>query len=538
MKKLILILLYLVTLGWGATWNSDSVIVYKRVEDTICFYFSQQYTFGYFADSSIWVVSDDDTVRIDSITPTYINKTNNGWMVNPEIGPQAYSNKFSTEAGTCPFDSNLCPNFPAKISAPATIIKSITTGTDAQTPRVRCFMPLTVLSEIPENDGIKFFRPPYISSYKPLISIDSIHSTLLPSLNQVPEAPTFAWIERRFKYLQMDMYPGALGIEMHADTNFVFDRYYGGTIGLDCNDAILRFFLNDPWENKRQSVIYFVQYGIDNFYNLKNGQTWPAGGGMRPDDKIAIIFSSWILNNQEMKDSVFTHRWFGEDYIVESYIDGDPVYGEQPIYSPDTLNMWKYMAQESTPSRSMTDGVIDGGVPPATYFPAMGSVWTGDALIMNIVPALKQLYNDTLIYKIGRRYFTYGFQYDDDTLAPITGLWRGAGPKNGTKCNCASITRENYATVNFTVAPYHWVIEGKDTCFLSMDGYGVEFGPGIGDHDTSDGIGRYPKLKGGNFRTAELVTNFVKNMMTTYWVDDHSDNVRDSVITIYLRRKN
>ncbi|MCX7725946.1 MAG: hypothetical protein N2053_03750 [Chitinispirillaceae bacterium] len=47
--------------------------------------------------------------------------------------------------------------------------------------RIKSAKVLTVVSKIPEGNGAKLFRPPYVKGEKPFYSVDSIRWERLPS---------------------------------------------------------------------------------------------------------------------------------------------------------------------------------------------------------------------------------------------------------------------------------------------------------------------------------------------------------------------
>jgi hypothetical protein len=157
----------------------------------------------------------------------------------------------------------LVPDVPYVAAGGQSIIKAIsadTSQTDCR-PCLRTAAVLTVVNEIPPDSGATVFRPPYSSrDEKPLFSVDTLQTQLLPALAPVAGAPSLADVVARFGRVQMDH---AYGSSTRPESNL---PDYGGDIGRDEGYYGLRLLLDDPLENKKPALIAFIQCGIDLFY--------------------------------------------------------------------------------------------------------------------------------------------------------------------------------------------------------------------------------------------------------------------------------
>ena len=173
-------------------------------QDGITFIFDKEYVSGQFANRDYWVLGP---VTITSITPDFDGSIH-GWEVNPVFeGPQG----FDARAGN--YDSSLVPDLPYAARPGESIVKAISTDINNQDcrPCLKTAAILTVLAEVPPEDGAAVFRPPYVGSDKPLYYVEDLRTDLLPSYAPVPDAPSLDWVESRYKPVQLDHKGGRTG---------------------------------------------------------------------------------------------------------------------------------------------------------------------------------------------------------------------------------------------------------------------------------------------------------------------------------------
>jgi len=178
------------------------------------------------------------------------------------------------------------------------------------------------------------FRPPYVGAQKPYYSTDDLKTDLLPSYNPVDNAPTLQSVESRFQRVQLDHKGGAIGRYLHPVENI---PDYGGDIGSRNGDAALRLMLNDPIADRTFALIAYLQYGIDLYHMALDGHIWPAGGGHRPGQKLPLVFSAVMLENQDMKDAVMAADFLHEEKLAGvGRHAGITIYGSTEGYGFET----------------------------------------------------------------------------------------------------------------------------------------------------------------------------------------------------------
>jgi len=332
----------------AAIWKHNRITV-----DGITWVFNKPYTTGQFANGDWWVLGP---VTIDSINPPYQNG-NNGWEINPVVeGEQGFQS--GCECGD--FDSSLIPStkFPYTADPSKGIISIVKTTTSGKTrPCIKKAAVLTIVNEIPPGNGLMVFRPPYVGTDKPYYKVDDIKYDLLPKYKAVSPMPTYDSIERRFSHLQMDHKGGLMSRSLRPLDNM--DDYSPANT-LPQNDAVLRFMIDEPYENKKQALINFLQYGIDAMHSVYLGQRWPPGGGHEPGHAIVLSFTATMLNIETLKQIMDTATFFHGSRLFHKGIRGMTLWGD-PTSTDNAY--WNYVMGLGG-NRSAKDpyGCIDGGI--------------------------------------------------------------------------------------------------------------------------------------------------------------------------------
>ncbi len=438
--------------------------------------FDREYTTGVFATGDPWVVGP---VVIEEILPRRSNGRH-GWEVNPVFhGDQA----FDSRAGE--YDARLCPGLPYRAQPGESIVKTVSRALSNSYPRpvLGRAAVLTVLAEVPPDNGAAVFRPPYVGTEKPLIPISRLRTELLPSLRPVDHTPSLAWVRERYREVQLDHKGGRVGRYLHPSEHM---PNYGGDIGKDNADAALRLMLDDPVEEKMPALITYVQYGIDLYYMVRIGHNWPAGGGHRPGQKLPMSLAAVLLDDEDMKDTVRYADVFHEDHgTFTGEGGGVSIYGfdgwTEEVY-------WRVVVSgldgSADGNKSIADpyGYIDGGPRPGQYYQycCTSQPWKGTALACRIMPRIKELWLDTGIFEYTDRYVEFGLWTQPDPCAPADRNWSN---------------------------------------------YGVTFGPDgnggcIKDTDPSDGIGRFPELHGTQADEGHRYSRFQAAMWDAYRYSD------------------
>jgi hypothetical protein len=180
---------------------------------------------------------------------------------------------------------------------------------------------LTVVGAIPPDSGTTVFRPPYVGTDKPYYSTNDLHPELLPALAPVAGAPSLASIAAGVQRVQVDHEGSVTGALLRPSINMA-SSYWPYDAIRDINTA-LRLMQNDPLADKMPALLYFVQYGIDEFHIIINGQTWPGGFGIEPCHKLPLSFAAIMLNNQAMMDTA-------RSVALRKIMDDDGMLGPGP----------------------------------------------------------------------------------------------------------------------------------------------------------------------------------------------------------------
>jgi hypothetical protein len=451
--------------------GAADVSAQAALTDTISQYgitwtFDREYEYGQFANGDYWVIGP---VTITQILPAF-DGDNNGWEVNPVYSGTQGFDSFCEE-----FDDSLVPDLPYMASPGESIVKAVSNDDPSDYNCLQTAAVLTVVPEAPPDDGATVFRPPYVADEKPYYSVQDLHTELLPSLEPVDHTPTLAWVEEQFERVQLDHKGGALGRHLHPLDN-VPD--YGASIGRRNADGALRLMLNDPVSQKMPALIAYVQYGIDLYHMILNGQTWPAGGGHRPGQKLPMSLAAVLLDHQAMKNTVITATFFHEDNLLyHSENAGRALYGSGGYDFEE--NYWEVVASQ-TGYKSWRDpyGYIDGGPVPGEFYQycCTSQPWKGSAIAVHLIPQMKALWTNEAFFDYVDRWVEHGVWSQPDPCAPYDGNWNN---------------------------------------------YGVTFGPDgdggcIEDTNPGDGVGRFPDLHGTQTDEGHHASRFQGAMWEAY----------------------
>ncbi|MBD3244138.1 MAG: hypothetical protein GF331_26335 [Chitinivibrionales bacterium] len=449
--------------------------------------FDREYTTGTFANGDPWVVGP---VVITEILPR-ASGGHHGWEVNPEFhGDQAFDSRVGE------YDSRLCPGLPYRAQPGESIVKAVSRSLSDSYPRPALGRAavLTVLAEVPPDNGASVFRPPYVGDEKPLIPVSRLRTDLLPSLPKVDPRPTLEWVHDRYHKVQLDHKGGRVGRYLHPSEHM---PNYGGDIGRDNGSGALRLMLDDPLEEKMPALIAYVQYGIDLYYMVKIGHVWPAGGGHRPGQKLPISFAAVLLDDEDMKDVVRYADVFHEDHgTFTGEGSGVSIYG---FGGRDEESYWRVLVSglDGSPSgnKSIADpyGYIDGGPRPGQNYQycCTSQPWKGSVIACYLMPQMKELWLDPGVFEYTERYVNFGLWTQPDPCAPADNNWSN---------------------------------------------YGVTFGPDgrggcIKDTNPRDGIGRFPQLHGTQADEGGRYSHFQAAMWDAYR-DTYRDGSGGAVSTL------
>ncbi|PIN88978.1 hypothetical protein COU60_04865, partial [Candidatus Pacearchaeota archaeon CG10_big_fil_rev_8_21_14_0_10_34_76] len=526
--------------------------------------FSEEVEYGTFANGDYWVVGP---VTITSITPDF-DGSHHGWTVNYKTTKQQ---PFDSRAGPL-YNSSLVPVLPYSAQSGESIIKSISLeplNDSGCRPCLQTAAVLTVLESVPANAGLTVFRPPFFGNSKPMYSTLEIDKNVLLSL-EPPEgysSESFPWIVDRFRRVQLDIssYPGEQVRPYDNYNRSNSYRGYGGRVAVDNGDAVLRFMLNDTYEDKFPQLVYYMQMGIDIYHIMDNGGVWFPNGGHGSGRKTPIIFTALLLNNQTWKNDVMNapKMTFQEDGFLTFHQQANNGAGTV-LFGEGTSWYWRALATDSA-SRTLADpyGYIDGGVVPGTsYQKGINSlIWKGPVLMNQLLPEARIIWNNELFEDYVNRWVNLGAWAQPDICAPVMGYCVG-GANDGNVCtyankdfcldgHCAGAQCDGgdydgqLCGIGYGPSPDNNCGGGGVRCQrLIPEFYKVTYGEDpnnlsacILDNDSSDGIGRFPYRHGQDNNTggAGYISAFAEAMWNKYRLSppecrDFIDNDGDGLI--------
>ncbi len=528
----------------------------------VVWFFSEPRPVGQFASGDWWVLAP---VTITKILPEYKKITDtvslyssvklltfyiNGWEVNPvadvyKHGFDEALNYNSTDPSKSYFDSTLVPSLPYTVTVDmvdssggaVSIVKAVSSIEKEPDKnylsfrRIKSAKVLTVVSQIPEGNGAKLFRPPYVKGDKPFYSVDSILWQRLPSYSSpVSNPPSLESIVNLFSKTGL-AHARAARLMLPQDA-FVSDYQPGNCPSI--NEALLRLMLNDKTnEEKKPALIAVLQRGIDIIHWQMLGNLQPESGH-QPGWLAIPSFTAALLGIEKYVNFVKTlPQTLGSERFTTRHNFHEDCMLHKSSVNPDLAlwggvatedKYWAYVIAQSG-NRSLLDpyGYIDGGRPPEPSYQAICiNCYKGEVLCAHLMPAMRDVWFDSVYINMTKyvdRMVKVGKWTQPDPCAPAEGVWRGTGPKNGTRCTSAMLPLGGGV-----------VVDG-DTCILSYENYGKTFGPDpnnpghcICDQDSSDGIGRFPNVHGyqGGWQYKSKFVDSLWNAYRIYSPDDTS----------------
>jgi len=404
-------------------------------QNEITWHFDDDYQVGQFVNGDYWVLGP---VTITRIEPDY-DGSNNGWEVNPSVGTA-----HGFQSITPGFDQNLVPSLPYTSQSPIeSIVKVVTCATGSQCRNAgynsKFAAVLTVVDEIPPGGGSLVFRPPYVGTNKPMYAVSSLRSDLLPSYTPIGNPPTFATIIDNYQNLRLDH---LLNSACRPLRPWDAMRDYQPENTPAMNNAILRFMLDDSYEDKLPALKVFLQHGIDKLGAFAYGWEQPSGGGHNPGHRIDMAFAATMLDLVDVKNDLMTATGFHEDsvggYLKDGLNSDVPLWGQT---GSTEENYWNYIRIGSG-SRSHSDpyGFIDGGTCGEAYQFIVAQAWKGEALSTILMPSLQTAWNPTEFERFSAyvdRWVEHGTWASPDPCAPHGGGYGvdyGPDPQNPGMC--------------------------------------------------------------------------------------------------------
>jgi hypothetical protein len=470
---------------YGVSWTFDRAVPY-----------------GQFANGDYWVVGP---VTVVAVSPGF-DGAHHGWEVNPADPVQQ-----GFDERVADFDASRVPALPFAAMPGQSLVQGVSLepldDVDCR-PCLRTAAVLTVLGEVPPDEGRTVFRPPYFGADKPLVSTAGLRAELLPSLAPTASTPALGETADAFRRVQLDHKTNWTGRALHPSDNL---PDYGSSIASRNADGALRLLLDDAASDKRELLIQYVQYGLDLYGMWRGGVSWPPNGGHSEGRKLPIAVAALLLDDAVMQEAVggAGDEDFGENGgIYASEEAGVALYGQ----GDGEESYWRNMVFD-TGSRTLSDPYrrIDGGYRPGDsyQFCCTSMVWKSTAAAVLLLPGLEAVWGDAEFLEYVERWVEHGAWTQPDPCAPADGVCAG-GDNVGAPCTTASEAA---------------VCTGEDAvCDLtgSWDAhYGVTYGPDgaggcIADADPSDGTGRYPDRHGAATNDGYYQSGFANELWDAY----------------------
>lgn len=395
----------------------------------VTFHFSTDRPVGRFVNGDYWVLAP---VTIVSIDPPY-SEGQNGWMINPICsGDGGRCGGHSFCAGAEKWDSTLLPTLPHTNdgSAIESIVKTVYNEGESC---VADAVVLTILPEIPPDNGATVFRPPWLGTKKPLYRVQDLKLERIPShYTPVDDTPSLAEIASQFSCFRLDYF------SRFIRPTSCMDSYTPANAGAT-NSAMLRLMLKDRVTDPNwwPAFCNFTQYAIDTAYAIYYG--FRVVTGHTPAYPAIAAWAVTLLEGHGEMDAIRDVLQNITDFSdfqytsgAKSIIDGRTLWGQEN----SEYNYWSYIV-EGRGNRSNADPYhyIDGGVPWDTYALIVAEPYKGNILVFELAPALKNAINQ-LYYESWKnfveRWVSHGLWYQPDPCAPypytpFSRIWDGYG---------------------------------------------------------------------------------------------------------------
>jgi hypothetical protein len=314
-----------------------------------------------------------------------------------------------------------------------------------------------------------------VGTDKPYYSVKNMHTELLPSYAPTANAVSLSWILTKYQHVQFEHKDP--GCQLRPIDNYALPSgdTYGAYIGQDAVDAALGLMLNNTVQAKMPALIAYVQGGIDRYYMMLNGHRWGFGEGYGPNMKLPIYFMAALFQDPAIIAAVQAlPQPATESAELYRGANGVVLFGDTEYYGDPESVYWNYLATfTGSDNLEYRDpyGLIDGGMPTDSYqFCCLSLPWKGQALAVNLMPALHAIFDYPILLEYADRWVTVGTWTQPDTCAPLTQATHGSNGHGGC----------------------------------------------IRDNNPSDGTGRYPDKHGANKDDGYYGSGFVASMWTAY----------------------
>lgn len=311
--------------------------------------FDTDYTVGQYANGDYYIVENTPGggVTITGKTPasTKISgRTINGMMRNPTAGISTVQgfdssmtdgNYFDAASNVArPGDADLSVGNPYVAPAGSSLVAGISVATAGQRPQLTDGSVFTIVASAPAANS---FRPPYCGSDKTHHWNESgMDYDVLKDVLSASGAPSLSAAVANYVRPQFEINTEWGGRCQHPSNN---QSLYGQYIAYDVADAILLLHTSLSNAQKRDLLVYMVQYGIDIYGSAVSGGEWKANGGHNIGRKAVLYLAGKVLGDTNILWYADTANFYGfsEDqqsfYVNQSSVDRTNDGTDKPLAS-------------------------------------------------------------------------------------------------------------------------------------------------------------------------------------------------------------
>lgn len=410
----------------------------------ITYRFDKPYSCGQYATGEYFVVVDTGGhAVVTAITPA-VTTGRNGVAVNPSgQSHQPWDSRPGDYAA-----SGLA--FPHSGIAGESIVKYVSKSkcSGASKSCGQAAGVVTLVAAAPAAPA-RTFRPPYVGTYKPTFSVDQLQLGLLGRLSGdcCSAKLTRAEAEKQTRYLRLNYTSSSISNDLTPPDDgsdnwpWTTDRWSNDTnviewLNLANVCATPPCTAAQDQQAKLQTLIGFVQLGIDTWAGNKMGTSFERGGGGNGGGMLFwYTFAATLLDAPELLTDL-AHVQAGDFFESESYYRGASVNGAPgaalwgQLAQGSEQDYWDNLGEDPAVQdfRTIRDpyGYIDGGGIPGTSYQENTSKPTAyTALLLQLMPALAHNWplNGDVLIEYGRRWMTHQAHAVPDLCAPKAGTY-------------------------------------------------------------------------------------------------------------------
>ena len=385
------------------------------------FYFAEKYPCGRFANGDWWVSpAESGSVVIDRVTPDG-TKDLNGLEINPSS-----KNRQGFDHRIAGYDGTLNVGTPFQVQGDASIVKTISTPAESANcrPCIQFAAVLTILEKpLPGSENL--FRPGYFGSTKTLHGFDISNLAKLPSYSVKccgdSKKSDFSKLTKRYQGVQLDHLQGWVGRMIHPVDNM---PDYGASIASDNAASVLRLLLDDfnpRLKDHKQAIINYLQMGIDMASMAEGGVAWPANGGHGNGRKLALVFSAYVLNRQDIRNLIDETSFSEDTQVYYSHVANRSLYG---AHCTDQQYWRRIMTGKGRRDCRDPYGYVDGGgdeIGGAYQYCCTAKPWKYTALAVRLL-GVEELWSNPDFLEYVDRWVSHGVWSSPDPCAAFNGV--------------------------------------------------------------------------------------------------------------------